>query len=167
MYPLLLMAHPSPKVLFCQISQHTLCIPLCSWMSFRAKKLVYLMLFYVHFQTCSFSTQDHSVASACFLLTPVFNFCSPKKVIFLFSFSITEENYFLPPSPSKKDFEGKSGTKVSRTFSYIKNKMSSSKKSKVSMSWAFSMWPCQSVTMAHIQQVDRSHSGGVLKQSRV
>ncbi|KAM6202418.1 A-kinase anchor protein 13 [Rhynchocyon petersi] len=45
--------------------------------------------------------------------------------------SITEENYhFLPPSPSKKDFEAKSGTKVSRTFSYIKNKMSSSKKSK-------------------------------------
>uniref|UniRef100_A0A8D0WL97 A-kinase anchor protein 13 n=1 Tax=Sus scrofa TaxID=9823 RepID=A0A8D0WL97_PIG len=45
--------------------------------------------------------------------------------------SITEENFtFLPPSPSKKDFEGKSGTKVSRTFSYIKNKMSSSKKSK-------------------------------------
>ncbi|XP_052617615.1 A-kinase anchor protein 13 isoform X9 [Peromyscus californicus insignis] len=45
--------------------------------------------------------------------------------------SITEENYnFLPPSPSKKDFEGKSGTKVSRTFSYIRNKMSSSKKSK-------------------------------------
>ncbi|XP_055969775.1 A-kinase anchor protein 13 isoform X2 [Sorex fumeus] len=45
--------------------------------------------------------------------------------------SITEENYnFLPPSPSKKDFEGKSGTKVSRTFSYIRNKMSSSKKSR-------------------------------------
>ncbi|XP_046292779.1 A-kinase anchor protein 13 isoform X13 [Marmota monax] len=45
--------------------------------------------------------------------------------------SITEENYnFLPQSPSKKDFEGKSGTKVSRTFSYIRNKMSSSKKSK-------------------------------------
>ncbi|XP_012867514.1 PREDICTED: A-kinase anchor protein 13 isoform X2 [Dipodomys ordii] len=45
--------------------------------------------------------------------------------------SITEENYnFLPPSLTKKDFEGKSGTKVSRTFSYIKNKMSSSKKSK-------------------------------------
>ncbi|XP_045152429.1 A-kinase anchor protein 13 isoform X3 [Echinops telfairi] len=45
--------------------------------------------------------------------------------------SITEENYhLLPQSPSKKDFEGKSGTKVSRTFSYIKNKMSSSKKSK-------------------------------------
>ncbi|ELK24208.1 A-kinase anchor protein 13 [Myotis davidii] len=45
--------------------------------------------------------------------------------------SITEENYsFLPQSPSKKDLEGKSGTKVSRTFSYIKNKMSSSKKSK-------------------------------------
>ncbi|XP_046509404.1 A-kinase anchor protein 13 isoform X4 [Equus quagga] len=45
--------------------------------------------------------------------------------------SITEENYnFLPPSPSKKDFERLRGTKVSRTFSYIKNKMSSSKKSK-------------------------------------
>ncbi|XP_062947798.1 A-kinase anchor protein 13 isoform X2 [Cynocephalus volans] len=45
--------------------------------------------------------------------------------------SITEENCNCPPqSPSKKDFEGKSGTKVSRTFSYIKNKMSSSKKSK-------------------------------------
>uniref|UniRef100_A0A8C3YW55 A-kinase anchoring protein 13 n=1 Tax=Catagonus wagneri TaxID=51154 RepID=A0A8C3YW55_9CETA len=45
--------------------------------------------------------------------------------------SITEESFtFLPPSPSKKDFEGKSGTKVSRTFSYIKNKMSSSKKSR-------------------------------------
>ncbi|XP_064123159.1 A-kinase anchor protein 13 isoform X3 [Loxodonta africana] len=45
--------------------------------------------------------------------------------------SITEENYDIPPqSPSKKDFEGKSGTKVSRTFSYIKNKMSSSKKNK-------------------------------------
>ncbi|XP_063140599.1 A-kinase anchor protein 13 isoform X7 [Rattus norvegicus] len=45
--------------------------------------------------------------------------------------SITEENCnFLPPSPSKKSFEEKSGTKVSRTFSYIRNKMSSSKKSK-------------------------------------
>ncbi|XP_008568239.1 PREDICTED: A-kinase anchor protein 13 [Galeopterus variegatus] len=45
--------------------------------------------------------------------------------------SITEENCNCSPqSPSKKDFEGKSGTKVSRTFSYIKNKMSSSKKSK-------------------------------------
>ncbi|XP_021053346.1 A-kinase anchor protein 13 isoform X5 [Mus pahari] len=45
--------------------------------------------------------------------------------------SITEENCnFLPPSPSKKNFEEKSGTKVSRTFSYIRNKMSSSKKSK-------------------------------------
>ncbi|XP_058398375.1 A-kinase anchor protein 13 isoform X2 [Diceros bicornis minor] len=45
--------------------------------------------------------------------------------------SITEENgNVLPPSPSKKDFEVKSGTKVSRTFSYIKNKMSSSKKSR-------------------------------------
>ncbi|XP_054858116.1 A-kinase anchor protein 13 isoform X2 [Eublepharis macularius] len=37
---------------------------------------------------------------------------------------------FLPPSPSRKDLEGKSGTKVSRTFSYLKNKMSSGKKSK-------------------------------------
>ncbi|XP_063494664.1 A-kinase anchor protein 13 isoform X2 [Symphalangus syndactylus] len=45
--------------------------------------------------------------------------------------SITEENYsLLPHSFSKKDSEWKSGTKVSRTFSYIKNKMSSSKKSK-------------------------------------
>ncbi|XP_038602180.1 A-kinase anchor protein 13 isoform X2 [Tachyglossus aculeatus] len=45
--------------------------------------------------------------------------------------SISEETYNFPPhSPSKKDFEGKSGTKVSRTFSYIKNKMSSGKKSK-------------------------------------
>uniref|UniRef100_A0A2I3G7S2 A-kinase anchor protein 13 n=1 Tax=Nomascus leucogenys TaxID=61853 RepID=A0A2I3G7S2_NOMLE len=62
----------------------------------------------------------------------LFNFCSPlKKSIFLFLFSITEENYsLLPHSFSKKDSEWKSGTKVSRTFSYIKNKMSSSKKSK-------------------------------------
>ncbi|XP_069322738.1 A-kinase anchor protein 13 isoform X3 [Eulemur rufifrons] len=45
--------------------------------------------------------------------------------------SITEENFNFPPhSLSKKDFERKSATKVSRTFSYIKNKMSSSKKSK-------------------------------------
>ncbi|XP_061451967.1 A-kinase anchor protein 13 isoform X2 [Rhineura floridana] len=45
--------------------------------------------------------------------------------------SICEESSsFLPPSPSRKDLEGKSGTKVSRTFSYLKNKMSSSKKSK-------------------------------------
>ncbi|XP_044521369.1 A-kinase anchor protein 13 [Gracilinanus agilis] len=45
--------------------------------------------------------------------------------------SINEQAFnFVPQSPSKKDFEGKSGTKVSRTFSYIKNKMSSSKKSK-------------------------------------
>ncbi|XP_066492692.1 A-kinase anchor protein 13 isoform X2 [Tiliqua scincoides] len=46
--------------------------------------------------------------------------------------SISEEEscHFLPPSPSRKDLEGKSGTKVSRTFSYLKNKMSSSKKSK-------------------------------------
>nr|XP_056722074.1 A-kinase anchor protein 13 [Euleptes europaea] len=45
--------------------------------------------------------------------------------------SICEESgNFLPPSPSRKDLEGKSGTKVSRTFSYLKNKMSSGKKSK-------------------------------------
>ncbi|XP_062998242.1 A-kinase anchor protein 13 isoform X2 [Elgaria multicarinata webbii] len=45
--------------------------------------------------------------------------------------SICEEGgNFLPPSPSRKDLEGKSGTKVSRTFSYLKNKMSSGKKSK-------------------------------------
>ncbi|KAJ6662882.1 hypothetical protein lerEdw1_011086 [Lerista edwardsae] len=50
--------------------------------------------------------------------------------------SISEEEscHFLPPSSSRKDLEGKSGTKVSRTFSYLKNKMSSSKKSKVSSS---------------------------------
>ncbi|XP_026528840.1 A-kinase anchor protein 13 isoform X2 [Notechis scutatus] len=45
--------------------------------------------------------------------------------------SISEESgSFPPPSPSRKDLEGKSGTKVSRTFSYLRNKMSSSKKSK-------------------------------------
>ncbi|XP_043380605.1 A-kinase anchor protein 13 isoform X7 [Chelonia mydas] len=45
--------------------------------------------------------------------------------------SVSEESgNFLPPSPSRKDLEGKSGTKVSRTFSYLRNKMSSSKKSK-------------------------------------
>ncbi|XP_020820235.1 A-kinase anchor protein 13 isoform X5 [Phascolarctos cinereus] len=45
--------------------------------------------------------------------------------------SVTEQAFsFVPQSPSKKDFEEKSGTKVSRTFSYIKNKMSSSKKSR-------------------------------------
>uniref|UniRef100_A0A2K6M3R3 A-kinase anchor protein 13 n=1 Tax=Rhinopithecus bieti TaxID=61621 RepID=A0A2K6M3R3_RHIBE len=48
--------------------------------------------------------------------------------------SVTEENYNFPPqSLFKKDSEWKSATKVSRTFSYIKNKMSSSKKSKVSI----------------------------------
>ncbi|KAG8575216.1 hypothetical protein GDO81_009475 [Engystomops pustulosus] len=36
----------------------------------------------------------------------------------------------LPPSPSQKDLEGKGVTKVSRTFSYIRNKMSSGKKTK-------------------------------------
>ncbi|XP_053897137.1 A-kinase anchor protein 13 isoform X9 [Malaclemys terrapin pileata] len=45
--------------------------------------------------------------------------------------SVSEESgNFLPPSPSRKDLEGKGGTKVSRTFSYLRNKMSSSKKSK-------------------------------------
>ncbi|XP_034280579.1 A-kinase anchor protein 13 isoform X3 [Pantherophis guttatus] len=45
--------------------------------------------------------------------------------------SISEESgSFQPPSPSRKDLEAKSGTKVSRTFSYLRNKMSSSKKSK-------------------------------------
>ncbi|NXA47316.1 AKP13 protein, partial [Nothocercus julius] len=39
-----------------------------------------------------------------------------------FGFSISEENTSVP--------SGKSGTKVSRTFSYLRNKMSSSKKSK-------------------------------------
>ncbi|KAM4038030.1 A-kinase anchor protein 13 isoform 2-T2 [Anomaloglossus baeobatrachus] len=45
--------------------------------------------------------------------------------------SISEEcNNQLPPSPSQKDPEGKNVTKVSRTFSYIRNKMSSGKKTK-------------------------------------
>ncbi|XP_040270116.1 A-kinase anchor protein 13 isoform X1 [Bufo bufo] len=45
--------------------------------------------------------------------------------------SISEEcSNQLPPSPSQKDLEGKSVTKVSRTFSYIRNKMSSGKKTK-------------------------------------
>ncbi|XP_033022694.1 A-kinase anchor protein 13 isoform X2 [Lacerta agilis] len=45
--------------------------------------------------------------------------------------SICEESgNFLPPSPSRKDLDSKSGTKVSRTFSYLRNKMVSSKKSK-------------------------------------
>ncbi|XP_056427858.1 A-kinase anchor protein 13 isoform X2 [Hyla sarda] len=45
--------------------------------------------------------------------------------------SISEEcNNQLPPSPSQKDLEGKGVTKVSRTFSYIRNKMSSGKKTK-------------------------------------
>lgn len=45
--------------------------------------------------------------------------------------SIIEENYnFLLYSFFKKDFEWKSGIKVSCIFSYIKNKMFSSKKSK-------------------------------------
>ncbi|XP_051896222.1 LOW QUALITY PROTEIN: A-kinase anchor protein 13-like [Pristis pectinata] len=42
--------------------------------------------------------------------------------------SISEEdNGQVPPSPTRKDLEGKSSTKVYRTFSYIKNKMSSGK----------------------------------------
>ncbi|XP_036591339.1 A-kinase anchor protein 13 [Trichosurus vulpecula] len=45
--------------------------------------------------------------------------------------SVTEQVFRFPPqSPFKKYPEEKSVTKVSRTFSYIKNKMSSSKKSK-------------------------------------
>uniref|UniRef100_A0A8C5PEB9 A-kinase anchoring protein 13 n=1 Tax=Leptobrachium leishanense TaxID=445787 RepID=A0A8C5PEB9_9ANUR len=45
--------------------------------------------------------------------------------------SISEENCnHLPPSPSRKELEGKGGTKVSRTFSYLRNKMSSGKKTK-------------------------------------
>ncbi|XP_053321405.1 A-kinase anchor protein 13 isoform X2 [Spea bombifrons] len=45
--------------------------------------------------------------------------------------SISEESCtLLPTSPSRKDIEAKSGTKVSRTFSYLRNKMSSGKKTK-------------------------------------
>ncbi|XP_075431351.1 A-kinase anchor protein 13 isoform X11 [Ascaphus truei] len=45
--------------------------------------------------------------------------------------SISEESCdLLPQNASRKDFEGKSGTKVSRTFSYLRNKMSSGKKGK-------------------------------------
>ncbi|KAG9489121.1 A-kinase anchor protein 13 isoform X2 [Eleutherodactylus coqui] len=45
--------------------------------------------------------------------------------------SISEEcSNQLPPSPNQKDPEGKGTTKVSRTFSYIRNKMSSGKKTK-------------------------------------
>ncbi|NXT00681.1 AKP13 protein, partial [Jacana jacana] len=45
-----------------------------------------------------------------------------KATSFFFDFSISEESSSVPP--------GKSATKVSRTFSYLRNKMSSSKKSK-------------------------------------
>ncbi|NXN26390.1 AKP13 protein, partial [Nycticryphes semicollaris] len=45
-----------------------------------------------------------------------------KETSFFFDFSISEESSSVPP--------GKSATKVSRTFSYLRNKMSSSKKSK-------------------------------------
>ncbi|XP_048418590.2 A-kinase anchor protein 13-like [Stegostoma tigrinum] len=42
--------------------------------------------------------------------------------------SISEEDYSqVPPSPTRKDLEGKGSTKVARTFSYLKNKMSSGK----------------------------------------
>ncbi|XP_067874208.1 A-kinase anchor protein 13-like isoform X2 [Heterodontus francisci] len=42
--------------------------------------------------------------------------------------SISEEDYSqVPPSPTRKDLEGKGSTKVYRTFSYLKNKMSSGK----------------------------------------
>ncbi|XP_038669297.1 LOW QUALITY PROTEIN: A-kinase anchor protein 13-like [Scyliorhinus canicula] len=42
--------------------------------------------------------------------------------------SISEEDYSqMPPSPTRKDLEGKGSTKVYRTFSYLKNKMSSGK----------------------------------------
>lgn len=49
-----------------------------------------------------------------------------KATSLFFYFSISEESSSVPA--------GKSGTKVSRTFSYLRNKMSSSKKSKVSAS---------------------------------
>ncbi|RXM90675.1 A-kinase anchor protein 13 [Acipenser ruthenus] len=42
--------------------------------------------------------------------------------------SICEED--LPPSPLRKDLDSKSGTKVSRTLSFLKNKMYNSKKSR-------------------------------------
>ncbi|XP_041074685.1 A-kinase anchor protein 13-like isoform X2 [Polyodon spathula] len=42
--------------------------------------------------------------------------------------SICEED--LPPGPLRKDSDGKSGTKVSRTFSFLKSKMYTSKKSR-------------------------------------
>jgi len=45
---------------------------------------------------------------------------------FFFDFSISEESSSVPT--------GKGATKVSRTFSYLRNKMSSSKKSKVGTS---------------------------------
>uniref|UniRef100_UPI00398F2EEE A-kinase anchor protein 13 isoform X2 n=1 Tax=Pristiophorus japonicus TaxID=55135 RepID=UPI00398F2EEE len=42
--------------------------------------------------------------------------------------SISEEdNSQVPPSPTRKDLDGKGSTKVYRTFSYLKNKMSSGK----------------------------------------
>ncbi|XP_066558030.1 A-kinase anchor protein 13 isoform X4 [Amia ocellicauda] len=44
------------------------------------------------------------------------------------AYSISEED--RPHSPVRKELDGKSGTKVSRTFSYLKNKMYSSKKTK-------------------------------------
>lgn len=49
-----------------------------------------------------------------------------KSISCFFDFSISEESSSVPA--------GKGVTKVSRTFSYLRNKMSSSKKSKVSAS---------------------------------
>uniref|UniRef100_A0A670YD06 A-kinase anchoring protein 13 n=1 Tax=Pseudonaja textilis TaxID=8673 RepID=A0A670YD06_PSETE len=81
----------------------------------------------VHHRSCSlcdmfyvlaFSISDHPSCALC-------------DMFYLLAFSISEESGSFPPSsPSRKDLEGKSGTKVSRTFSYLRNKMSSSKKSK-------------------------------------
>ncbi|NWW86294.1 AKP13 protein, partial [Rhynochetos jubatus] len=53
---------------------------------------------------------------------PVMDRKEIKATSFLFDFSISEESSSVPT--------GKGGTKVSRTFSYLRNKMSSSKKSK-------------------------------------
>uniref|UniRef100_A0A670YCU9 A-kinase anchoring protein 13 n=1 Tax=Pseudonaja textilis TaxID=8673 RepID=A0A670YCU9_PSETE len=70
------------------------------------------------FYVLAFSISDHPSCALC-------------DMFYLLAFSISEESGSFPPSsPSRKDLEGKSGTKVSRTFSYLRNKMSSSKKSK-------------------------------------
>uniref|UniRef100_A0A8C3HYH1 A-kinase anchoring protein 13 n=1 Tax=Chrysemys picta bellii TaxID=8478 RepID=A0A8C3HYH1_CHRPI len=59
-----------------------------------------------------------------------FSFCTSFFSLFCMIWKKKKSGNFLPPSPSRKDLEGKGGTKVSRTFSYLRNKMSSSKKSK-------------------------------------